>query len=50
LAELLDVDPSTIWKWEKNGTLPKPIRIAGVHGWTEEMLTEFFAARRQVSE
>jgi len=47
LAELFDVDPSTIWKWRQNGTLPEPVRIGGVHGWTEDQLEELFARRRR---
>ncbi len=43
LAKLLDVDPSTIWKWRQNGTLPEPIQIGGIKGWSEQQLEEIFA-------
>jgi predicted DNA-binding transcriptional regulator AlpA len=45
LAELLDVNPSTIWKWRKTGVLPEPVHIGSVHGWTESQLEELFAKR-----
>lgn len=47
LAELFDVDPSTIWRWRKSGELPPPVEIGGVHGWTEEQLREVIERRRQ---
>ena len=47
LAELLDVDPSTIWKWRQSGVLPQPVQIGGIHGWTEDQLQELYARRRR---
>jgi predicted DNA-binding transcriptional regulator AlpA len=38
LARLLDVDPSTIWRWRQQGVLPEPVVIGGVRGWTEAQL------------
>ena len=42
LAELFDVNPSTIWKWRKRGILPEPICFGGVHAWTEPQLEALF--------
>jgi len=34
LAEIYDVDRSTIWRWSRNGTLPPPVKLsAGVSRW-----------------
>jgi hypothetical protein len=40
LAELFDVDPSTIWKWRKTGVLPPFKEIAGVRGLTGKQLAK----------
>jgi predicted DNA-binding transcriptional regulator AlpA len=50
LAKLLDCDPSTIWRWEDDGTLPPPIVIAGVKGWPEHELLEWMKARRSTGQ
>jgi predicted DNA-binding transcriptional regulator AlpA len=48
LAELLDVDPSTIWKWVQSGVLPPPIEIGPrIRGWSEDQLAELFAQKRE---
>jgi predicted DNA-binding transcriptional regulator AlpA len=47
LAELLDVNPSTIWKWRRRGILPEPVHIGGVHAWTEAQLQAVFDKRLQ---
>lgn len=33
LAEIFDVNRSTIWRWAANGTIPQPHRIGGVSRW-----------------
>jgi predicted DNA-binding transcriptional regulator AlpA len=38
LAQLLSVDPATVWRWRKDGTLPEPVVIGGIKGWTEDQL------------
>lgn len=43
LAELFDVDASTIWRWRKRGVLPKFKRIGGIEGLTEVQLADFLA-------
>ena len=43
LAELFDVDRATIWRWSKDGTLPPPIEIGGIHGWTEQQVQTLLA-------
>ena len=47
LAELLDVNPSTIWRWRKAGILPPPSRVGGVEGWTEPVIQELLDQRRE---
>lgn len=51
LAELLGVNPSTIWRWQQTGVLPPPIRVSdGVHGWLEAEISELLESRRSVPE
>jgi predicted DNA-binding transcriptional regulator AlpA len=40
LARLLDVDPSTLWRWRKEGILPPPVKIGGISGWPEQQLRQ----------
>jgi hypothetical protein len=47
LAELFDVDGTTIWRWSKNGTLPQFVEIGGIRGLTEQQVTELLEQRRQ---
>jgi predicted DNA-binding transcriptional regulator AlpA len=46
LARLLDCDPSIVWRYMQDGTLPAPIVIAGIKGWPETELLEWMKARR----
>jgi hypothetical protein len=32
LAQLFHVDPTTIWRWQRDGTLPPFVQIAGIKG------------------
>ena len=36
VALLLGCGTSTIWRWARNGVLPRPLRIAGVSRWKIE--------------
>lgn len=45
LAELLDVNASTIWRWRQSGVLPPPVEIGGIHGWTEQQIAELMQRR-----
>ena len=45
LSELLDVDRSTIWRMRRNGTLPEPITIGSITGWTYSMIEDLLAWR-----
>lgn len=29
IAKMLDVHPSTVWRWAEKGYLPRPIRFSG---------------------
>lgn len=41
LAELLETTPSTIWRWSRNGRLPKPYRLGeGTTRWKIEEVNE----------
>jgi predicted DNA-binding transcriptional regulator AlpA len=51
LAELLDVDDATIWRWRKSGILPPPSEISpGIRGWTEEQIRELIEQRRGAAD
>ncbi len=51
VAQLLDVDESTVWRWwKKQGLLPAPVTIGGVKGWTQQTIEEFIAARQQADD
>lgn len=50
LAQLLDCDPSTVWRWRQDGTLPPPIVICGIKGWPEHELVKWLEARRKPRE
>jgi predicted DNA-binding transcriptional regulator AlpA len=42
LSEQLGVNPVTIWRWTKNSTLPKPIKLGKrLIGWTPESIEQF---------
>jgi predicted DNA-binding transcriptional regulator AlpA len=45
LAALFGVDQCTIWRWRKNGTLPPPVEIGSVVGWTQEMIEPLLKQR-----
>ena len=38
LAVELGVSPTTIWRWEREGLLPKPIKIAQTAGWPRSVI------------
>jgi predicted DNA-binding transcriptional regulator AlpA len=45
LAELLDVDRATIWRWRLAGVLPEPVQVGGVKGWTEAQVAHVLEQR-----
>jgi predicted DNA-binding transcriptional regulator AlpA len=45
LAKLLDCDPSTVWRYMQDGTLPPAIVIAGIKGWPEHVLVKWMEKR-----
>jgi DNA-binding transcriptional MerR regulator len=38
IAQILNVDKSTLWRWEQRGLLPSFVRIGGSRGLTGEYL------------
>jgi hypothetical protein len=47
LAELFDVNDSTIWRWRKNGVLPKFAKVGGIEGLTEVEVARLLEQRSQ---
>lgn len=48
LAERLDVNHSTIWRWEKSGVLPASRRLGpGIRGWLESEIVEWLESRER---
>ena len=46
VAELLDVSRVTVWRWERDGRLPKKRRIGpNVVGWDFEEIEAWLAAK-----
>ena len=42
LAQFYDASRSTIWKWSREGKLPKPIKLtSGATRWDNKQLKEF---------
>ena len=42
LAHFYDASRSTIWKWSREGKLPKPIKLtSGATRWDNKQLKEF---------
>lgn len=41
LAEELGVNLSTLWRWEKDGVIPKSVRIGGRVGWPRSVLRKW---------
>jgi len=33
VQQLFCISAPTVWRWSKNGQLPKPIRVGGITGW-----------------
>ena len=38
LAQLFDVDPSTIWRWKRDGKLPPFKEVCGIEGLTGQQV------------
>jgi hypothetical protein len=49
LAELFDVDRTTIWRWERAGVLPAFVQIGGVRGLTEAQFAELLKERSEAA-
>jgi hypothetical protein len=46
LAALFGTDPSTIWRWRKNGTLPPPdAKIGSLEAWTHQLIAGLLGKR-----
>ena len=41
VAEMLGIGRSTVWRWVKEGKMPKPIKWQGVTAWRVKDLEEF---------
>jgi predicted DNA-binding transcriptional regulator AlpA len=51
LARLLDIDPSTLWRWVRDGEWPPPIEIGrGVKGWPEAQIKDLIEKRCRQAE
>jgi hypothetical protein len=48
LAQILDCNPSTIWRMRKKGLLPPFVKIGNIRGLTEEQLQQVLRQRRVV--
>lgn len=47
---LLPVSPATVWRWVKNGTFPKPFKLAaGTTVWDAVAVEAFIAAQQEVN-
>jgi prophage regulatory protein len=33
VMELFGISAPTVWRWTKNGHLPKPVKVMGITGW-----------------
>ena len=49
LAQLFDVNESTIWRWRQNGVLPAFVEIGGIRGLTSEQVAQVLAQRREAA-
>lgn len=47
LANQLGIGRSTLWRWVKDGTWPRPIRINGIAGWRPEDVQEAIEKARR---
>lgn len=45
LMKRYDVSKATIWRWAKNGLLPKPVKLNGCTRWKLEEITKFDEGR-----
>lgn len=43
VAALFSISPATVWRWQKAGHLPSPIRTGGVTRWRVGDLRAFIA-------
>lgn len=47
LAGQLGIGRSTLWRWVRNGILPRPVRIGGIAGWRQEDIQEAIETARR---
>jgi predicted DNA-binding transcriptional regulator AlpA len=48
---LLPVSPATVWRWSREGKLPKPFKLGdGVTVWDRQAIEEFIAKRSGVTK
>jgi len=50
LAGALGIGRSTLWRWVRQGILPRPIRIRGISGWPPEDVEALIEAARRKRE
>jgi len=43
-AKLGGVSPATIWRWTKEGAIPRPFKIGGTNVWLEHEVDDHIAA------
>ncbi len=49
LAEELNVSKTTLWRWRKEGSIPKPIHLGfRVVGWRREVIEAWFKEKEQI--
>lgn len=45
VAAMLRVTPATVLQWVKNGSLPKPVRVARTFRWRRSVIEDLLAGR-----
>ena len=45
LAERLDVDRTTIWRWLRRGEFPKPVRVGRIARWDPDAIDNWLRER-----
>jgi predicted DNA-binding transcriptional regulator AlpA len=51
LSVLLSVHPQTLWRWSRDGRLPKPIKIsAGVTAWRSVDVERWLSAKAEAND
>jgi prophage regulatory protein len=51
VAELVGVSTTTLWRWQRDGLMPKRRQIGpNVTGWTEQEITEWLEDRPRAGD